>query len=127
MLFRFRNLVLAAAALCSTSAFAAHEARLDVPFSFTVNNHAYQAGLYIVAVDLDKSLVTLKNITGPTHSLMWIVGHGVHDTDPLRVRITFDNVGSDHILRSIQYGELITPNLDGPLKYKVESTTIIRE
>src|ERR1700744_5869120 len=99
MLLKFRNLVLEAAALSSTSAFAAHETRLDVPFSFVVSNQSYQAGLYIVAVDLGTSCMKLTNVTGPTHSLMWIVGHGAYEPDPSKVRLTFDNIGPQHILR----------------------------
>ena len=123
----FRNLVLSAAALCSTAAFAATQTRLDVPFSFKVKNHAYQAGSYIVAVDPERASMSLNSVTAPGQALMWIVGPGVYDANESKVRLTFDVIGSDHMLRTIQYGGLITPNLERRPKQRVESTTIIGE
>jgi len=127
MLLSFRNLVLSAAALCSTAAFAANQTRLDVPFSFKVKNHSYQAGSYSVAIDPQRSSMTLNNIEEPSQGLMWIVGPGVYDANEPKVRLTFDVIGTDHMLRTVQYGGVITPNLEGRPKHKVESTTIIGE
>ena len=123
----FRNLVLSAAALCSTAAFAANQTRLDVPFSFKVKNHSYQAGSYAVSIDPQRSAMTLNNIDKPSQGLMWIVGPGVYDAKEPAVRLTFDVIGTDHMLRTVQFGGVITPNLEGRPKHKVESTTIIGE
>ena len=100
----FRNLVLSAAALCSTAAFAANQTRLDVPFSFKVKNHSYQAGSYTVAIDPQRSAMTLNNIDKPSQGLMWIVGPGVYDANEPAVRLTFDVIGGDHMLRTVQFG-----------------------
>lgn len=123
----FRNLVLSAAALCSTAAFAANQTRLDVPFSFKVKNHSYQAGSYTVTIDPQRACLMLNNIQQPNQGLMWIVGPGVDDASEPAVRMTFDVIGGDHMLRTIQFGGAITPNLEGRPKHKVESTTIIGE
>jgi hypothetical protein len=127
MLLSLRNLVLSAAALCSTAAFAATQTRVALPFNFVVEKTAYQAGSYTVEVDSGRSFVTLANITKPSQSLTWILGPGVYDASPTKVRLIFDVMGSDHVLRSIQCGALITPNMEGGRKHKVESTTIIGE
>ena len=71
--------------------------------------------------------MTLNNIDKPSQGLMWIVGPGVYDTKEPAVRLTFDVIGGDHMLRTVQFGGVITPNLEGRPKHKVESTTIIGE
>jgi hypothetical protein len=125
MRLSLRNLVLSSAALCTTAALAAQETRLEVPFSFVVKNHAYPAGSYRAKIDLGRSLVTLSNIREPTQPLMWIVRSGDADPNHPRVSLTFDVIGPDHVLRRVQYGTLITPNLDPQPKQRVEATRII--
>jgi hypothetical protein len=98
---------------------------LDVPFNFVVKGHAYQAGLYKVGIDSRRSLVTLRNVKAPTQSLVWWVAPG--DADHPKVSMTFDVVGPDHVLRTIQYGPFVTPNLDARPKQRVERTRIIGE
>jgi hypothetical protein len=122
-----RGLVLSSAALCATAAFANDQARLDVPFNFVVKGHAYQAGSYKVGIDSGRSLVTLRNVKAPTQSLMWIVTPGDAVRNYSKVSMTFDVVGPDHVLRTIQYGAFVTPNLDARPKEKVERTRIIGE
>jgi hypothetical protein len=122
-----RNLVLSTAALCASTAFAANQAKLNVPFDFTVKNHAYHAGSYRVEVDTSRSMVTLSSIGEVTAPATWLVGPGDSEHNQLKVRLTFDVVGQDHILRTIQYGELVTPNLNKRPKHNVEATTTIGE
>jgi hypothetical protein len=125
MRFILSSLVLSSAVLCATAAFADDQARLNVPFNFVVKGHAYQAGLYKVGMDSGGSLVTLRNIKAPTQSLLsWATPA---DTDHPKVSMTFDVVGPDHVLRTIQYGPFVTPNLDTRPKQKVETTRIIGE
>ena len=126
MKLSIRNLVLSSAALCATTAFAANQARINVPFGFVVKNHAYQPGAYSIVVDQQKSLLTLSNINGPSHSVMSIVGPSNSDPDH-RVSLVFDLVGSDHVLRTIQYHGAITRNLNTLPKHSVELTTIVGE
>jgi hypothetical protein len=123
---RFRNLVLLSTALCTSAAFAAELKKVDVPFSFVAKNHAYEAGSYTVAVDWTRSMVTLSRIGNPSQPLTWVMlpadnsGHS-------KVSLTFDVAGPEHVLRTIQYETLATPNLDARPTHKVESTTTIGE
>jgi len=55
--------------------------------------------------------VTLRSMGKPSQPLMWIMLPVANDKDPA-VKLTFDVTGSTHVLRTIQYGVLITPNLD---------------
>jgi hypothetical protein len=121
----FRNLVLSSLALCATAAFAAHETRLEVPFDFVAKGHAYQAGPYVIRIDSARSFVTLSNIMNSAPPLTWIVVPG--DTDPYhpKVALTFDVTGTEYALRTIQYGALITPNLNAHPKQRVDQTRII--
>lgn len=122
MLIRFRNLVLSAAALCTTAAFAAELKTVDVPFNFVAKNHAYEAGSYTVAVDWTKSMVTLSK--AGSEPMSWII---VPASSGNKVSLTFDVAGSDHVLRTIRYETFATPNLDSRPKQKVESTTTVGE
>ena|SRR5277367_6671162 len=127
MLMSFRNLVLTSAALCSTAAFAAEQRRVEVPFSFVAKNHAYQAGSYTVAVDWQKSMVTLSEIGRSSQPLMWIIVPGAIDPRYPTVSLTFDVSGQKHVLRTIQYETFATPNLNKQPKYRVEGSTTIGE
>jgi hypothetical protein len=125
MRFILRNLVLSSAALCTTAAFAAGQTRLDVPFNFVAKGHAYHAGAYRVEIDNGGFFVTLSNVREPTQPLMWIVGPGATDPNHPRVSLTFDVIGPNHVLRTIKYGALVTPNLDPHPKERVEAARII--
>ena len=125
MLSSFRNLVLISAALCTTAAFASEEKRVEVPFSFVANNHAYQAGSYTVSVDSAMSMVTLRQIGKPSRPLMSIVGARADGPDLSGVCLTFDVAGTDHVLKTIRYRQFITPNLDTRPKSAVQ--TIVGE
>ncbi len=122
MLMRFRNLVLLSATLCTTAAFASELKTVKVPFSFVAKNHAYEAGSYTVAVDWQRSMVTLSK--PGSEPLTWII---VPAESGNKVSLTFDVAGSDHVLRTIRYETFATPNLDPQPKHAVESTTTIGE
>jgi hypothetical protein len=126
MRFSFRNLVLSSAALCATAAFA-EQKRVEVPFAFVANNHAYQAGVYAVSIDDTRSFVTLREIGKSPRPLMWLVGAGA--VDPIRPKfsLTFDVTRSGNVLRTIQYQTFTTRNLDKKPKHTVESTTSVGE
>jgi hypothetical protein len=127
MRLSLRTLVLSSAALCSTTAFAANQVRVNVPFNFVVKNHVYQSGAYKVVVEPAKFTVTLSRINDPVQSLIWIVRPAADDKDPLKVRLTFDTIGQDSVLRTVQFGGLTTPNLDAHPKNKVGGTRIVGE
>ena len=126
MRFILRSLVLSSAALCATAAFAADQVRLDVPFNFVAKGHAYQAGSYRVQIDLVRSFVTLSNAKATTQPMTWLVKPGNADHHR-KVSMTFDVVGPDHVLQTVQYGAFVTPNLDAPPKQKAETTRIVGE
>ena len=127
MRLSFRNLVLTSAALCATAAFADEHRRVEVPFSFVAKHHAYQAGSYTVAVDWQRSMVTLSEIGKASQPLMWIIVPGAADPTHPKVSLTFDVSGQEHVLRTIQYESFATPNLDKKPKYRVEGSTTIGE
>jgi hypothetical protein len=127
MILTLRNLVLSSAALCTTAAFAASQTRVEVPFNFMVKNHAYQAGSYLVQVDQQRYVMTLSNINEPGHTMMWLAGPGTTNPAQTKVILTFDVMGQDHVLRTIQYKTLSTPNLDPKPRQKVEATETVGE
>jgi hypothetical protein len=127
MRLNLRTLVLSSAALFSTAAFAANEVRVNVPFNFVVKNHTYQAGAYKVLIEPERSVVTLRKVEDPGQSGTWLMGPGDSQSNLRKVRLTFDGIGQDMVLRTIQCGALTTPNLDAKPKNKVGETRIVGE
>jgi hypothetical protein len=127
MRLNLRTLVLSSAALCSTAAFAANEVRVNVPFNFVAKNHIYQAGAYKVVIEPEHSVVTLRKVEDPSQSGTWLVGPGDSQGNLPKVRLTFDGIGQNMVLRTIQYGRLTTRNLDEQSKHKVGEIRIVGE
>ena len=127
MRLSLRTLVLSSAALCSTAAFAANEVRVNVPFNFVAKNHTYQAGAYKVLIEPEHSVVTLRKVEDPGQSAMWLIGPGDSQGLQPKVRLTFDGIGQNMVLRTIQCGGLTTSNLDKQSKDKVGETRIVGE
>ena len=100
--------VLAAAALAANTAMAA---TVKIPFNFTANGKVLPAGDYTVQHGQNNSFVTLKHI-GSSEVLTYIIGAGADNPYDSKVALTFDRVGSAHLLQSIQYGSLVTSRLD---------------
>ena len=127
---RFRNLVLASAALCTASAFAAEIQTVNVPFSFVAKNHAYQPGAYSVSVDWSRSMVTLEPKGQPGVPLTWIMLPADSAKDA-KVSLNFDVAGEDHTLRTIRYNKFAhpsaQPNLDKRPKRSVEGVVTVGE
>src|ERR1700728_360533 len=94
------SLVLSSAAFCATAAFAANQARVDVPFSFTAKGHSYPAGMYDVELEGDGSFVTLASRVDLEKQIRWNVG----PAEPAfkAAVVTFDQTGTDHELKTIQ-------------------------
>ena len=118
-----KTLVLSSAALCATAAFAANQARVDVPFSFTAKGQSYPAGSYDVTLDATQNFVTLASETDATKHITWTVCPAEAAKTPAIVM--FDEAGADHALRSVQVGDKVTPNLDPQGKHGVSATTSI--
>ena len=123
MRLALKSLVLSSTAFCAITAFAANPGRVDVPFSFTAKGHSYPAGMYDVALDRGGTFVTLGSRVDLTKQFAW----SVRPSSPAKmpVVVTFDRVGSDYALKTIQYEGKITPNLDKHPKQGISATTSI--
>jgi hypothetical protein len=100
---------MAAAALATNTAMAA--TTLNVPFSFTVAGKSLPAGDYLVQKDISGNTVTLRSEKS-TDSLTWVIGPGDPSPSDNRIQLQFNQSASGHVLRTIQYGALITSRLD---------------
>jgi hypothetical protein len=123
MQITFKSLVLSTAAFCATAAFAANQARVDVPFSFTAKGQTYPAGSYDVTLDSNSSFITLASKADPNKHFTWTAQSADAAASPAVVK--FDEVGSNHALKSIQMGNEATPNLNTPSKGGISATTSI--
>ena len=125
MAFNLRNFVLApavlaAAALTTNTAMA--EATLTVPFNFTVAGKNCPAGLY--TVQRDHGLVILTS-RAAQQSFVWPLSPGDPAPTASNVSLTFDQLGQDHALRSIQYGPMVTFRLDKPTKENEHAPRVV--
>jgi hypothetical protein len=123
MKFTLKTLVVPAVALCATAAFAANNARVDVPFSFTAQGQSYPAGRYEVMTDANQNFVTLANEADTSKHLTWLVEPA--DAAKTPTVVTFDQAGNGHYLKTVQLGGKITPNLDKVSKPGISATTSI--
>lgn len=105
--------VLAVATLAATSAHA--EATLKVPFSFKAVGKDCPAGDYVVSKDIKSNMVTLRSKES-ARSFTFLTGPGDPSPTATGVTLRFDETGSGHELRSVQYGSTITPRLDKKTK-----------
>ncbi len=123
MRLSLKTLVLSSAALCATAAFAANQARVDVPFSFTAKGQTYPAGAYSLALDSNDQIVTMKSRVDSAKQISWVVG----PTEPVNYPavMKFDVVGADYALKTIQFNDRITRNLDKHPKGGISATTSI--
>jgi hypothetical protein len=110
MRLTIKALVLTSAAVCATAAFAANQARVDVPFSFTAKGQTYPAGAYNVTLDSNGQTVTLQSRADSSKRIGWVVGPAEAASSPAVVK--FDQIGTDYTLKTIQLSNHITPNLD---------------
>jgi hypothetical protein len=110
MRLSLKSFVLGSAALCATAAFAANQARVDVPFSFTAKGQSYPAGTYDLDMNANRTIVTMASKVDLGKQIQWYV----HPTEPAATPavVTFDQAGTDHALKTIQLGDKVTPNLD---------------
>ena len=114
--------VLAAAAFTSQPAFAAGAATAHIPFDFVASGKALPAGDYMVHPGSISNTVALEN---PNLAMVWILGPGSPNPSDHRIVLTFDRVGQKHVLRTVQYGPMITNRLDKKyLKQVTESEQI---
>jgi hypothetical protein len=109
--------VLAIAALAAlTTNSASAQSRMNVPFSFTAGGQNCPAGIYILQASHWGSVVTLS---GAGHGLTLLVGPGDPAPDDKRVMLTFDRMGNNFALRTVQYKSQITARLDKKFKERI--------
>jgi len=99
--------VMAAAALAINPAFAETKT-LNVPFDFAVAGKVLPAGPYTVQRDNGSSFLRLRG-AAPSVLYTWVATPSALNSS--RVVMRFDALGDTHILRSVQYGALVTPPL----------------
>ncbi len=123
MQINFKAIAFSSIAFCATAAFAANQARVDVPFSFTAEGQSYPAGSYDVALDANHNVVTMASKTDATKHISWTVGPAEAANAPAVIK--FDHVGADYALKTIQVGDHVTPVLDKNVQQSVSATTSI--
>ena len=99
--------MLAAAAASITPAMA--ESTIKVPFSFVSGGKNCPAGVYSVSQTNSNDTLTLQ---GPAGKFTWMVKPGDSTPTDKRVVLKFDQIGQKYLLRSIQYGPVVTFQLD---------------
>lgn len=114
MRFYFGSLVLAPAVLAAATftalpALAATTYQAHIPFDFVVSGKTFPAGDYMVREGEHVHTVALQ---GSSLALSWILGPGDPNPGDGRVVLTFDRIGQNHMLRSVQVGPMITNRLD---------------
>jgi len=105
--FVLASALLAAVAVTPKPASAAV---LHVPFAFTVSGQNLPAGEYTVKREMRSNFVVLTNPEG--RSFNWYIGPGDAEPGSTSVIMRFDPSDSGYALRNIQYGSMITPQLD---------------
>jgi hypothetical protein len=123
MQINFKSLAVSSVVFCATAAFAANQAKVNVPFGFTAEGNAYPAGSYEVSLDASHNFVTMTNKTDATKHISWNVSPADRGTAPAIVK--FDQVGANYELKTIQIGERVTPVLDKNSRQSVSATTSI--
>jgi|SRR5580704_9941181 hypothetical protein len=102
--------MMAAAALATSSAMAA-ESTVNVPFKFTAAGKTWPAGSYVIEKDIRGTMVTVKSKVNSL-SFTCLIGPGEPAPTDLNVTLKFDELGPAYVLRTVQYGALITSRLD---------------
>jgi hypothetical protein len=115
--FFLASAIAATAVLATNSALA--ERLVNVPFNFMVDGKACPAGIYSLDHNQITGIVTLRNADWK-RSFTWVAGPGEPGPTDSRVILSFDENGQDRVLRTVQYGNLITAQLDGKHKRNEE-------
>jgi hypothetical protein len=91
------------------------QSRLDVPFNFVVAGKTLPAGTYSITQNKAIGLVTLQ---GEGQSVSWMADSNGPALQAAKGSLTFDHIDGAYYLRVMQYGRMVTPQLDA----KVRST-----
>jgi len=111
MQITLRSLVLAPVVLVAVAftANSAMAASVNVPFNFSVNGKMCPAGQYTVQADRWGDSVRLSSTS---RNFTMLIHPGNPAPTDTRVVLEFDQVGTRHLLRTIQYRDQITSRID---------------
>lgn len=111
------SVVLTTASLCATAAFAATQAKVNIPFNFESQGHAFPAGQYVATLDVNQNVLALRSTSDASVSARWAVGPADYKPNDEKLVVKFDGLGESHTLRSLQLGPRITSRLDAPSRH----------
>jgi hypothetical protein len=112
-----RSIFLAAASLCATAAFAANQAKVDIPFNFVSQGHMYPAGRYVATLDANHNVLALSSLSNTRISARWVAGPADYNPNDEKLTLKFDDLGDGYSLRTVQLGPRITSRLDAPARH----------
>jgi len=98
-------------AIAMTSTIARAQRTLKIPFSFQIGDALYPAGSYSVKRQPYGHFVVLEDCDN-RELFHWAIGPGDPAPTDARIVLKFDESLQVHLLRSVQYGSLITGRLD---------------
>lgn len=116
-----QSALIATALLCTTAAFAADRAVVNIPFNFESNGHSYPAGQYVATVDTLHNVMVLHSATDTKVSAHWTVGPADFNPNNEKLTLKFDDLGNRHTLRTVQLGARITSRLDTAPRHNGET------
>lgn len=115
MISTIGKLLLVSGALATaglTSLPAAAEARVTIPFNFSVGGEQYPAGQYLLKQgQIYNRVLTIQSKDTPTAFNCTLTPGGDND-DPSKVAVIFDVRDGSYALRNVQYGTLTSPRFD---------------
>lgn len=117
--------LLAAIAFCATTAFAANKAVVNIPFSFESQGQVFPAGQYTATLDLNHNVLALNSVTNTAFSAHWLAGPADSNPNNEKLTLKFDDLGSRHVLRTVQLGPRITSRLDARSRDSEGSTAFV--
>jgi hypothetical protein len=112
-----RSVILAAASLCATAAFAASQAKVDIPFNFVSQGHVFPAGHYMASLDANHNVLALSSLSDTSISAHWVASPADYNPSNEKLTLKFDDQGNGYTLRTVQLGSRITSRLDAPARH----------
>jgi|SRR5579883_936660 hypothetical protein len=114
-------LVLAAALVSTSAAFAYTKTTVEIPFNFENHGKTYPAGKYDVKLDPNQNVITLSSHTDTKTALMWTASPADFGPDTPLLSVKFDdNEDGSHELKRIRLGAKTTPVLDARERHSTQ-------
>ncbi len=112
-----RSVILATVSICATAAFAADRAVVNVPFNFVSQGQSFPAGHYAATLDANQNVLALNDLDNTKISAHWTVSPADFNPNNEKLTLKFDDLGQNHMLRTVQLGPRITSRLDAPVRH----------